>query len=276
MKLFFITNNPTLAEFVVLNGVDRIFVDLEIMGKVARQGHLSTVISKHSIGDVQRVRLAVPSAEMLVRVNPMHEKLSDEVNKVIEFGADIIMLPMFHSAQDVAQFVELVAGRAKVSLLVETVGAMNCLADIVKIKGVDEIHIGLNDLHLELKNSFMFQPLVDGLVDGMAEILRDARIPFGIGGIARVGEGALPAELLISEHVRLGSSAAILSRTFHRQAKSVEEIVEEMDFSGEILKIRNATKFARQMTAKELSINQQDVKERVAKLVAQIEAKAVV
>jgi len=268
MKLFFITNNPSLASFVVAQGVDRIFIDLEINGKVARQGHLSTVISRHSIVDIKRIRSEVPKIEILVRVNPMHAGLRCEVDDVIEAGANIVMLPMFHSPEDASAFIEMVAGRAKVSLLVETIAAMDTLAKTVQLKGLDEVHIGLNDLHIELKNTFMFEPLADGLVDTMARILQKANIPFGIGGLARVGEGLLPAELLISEHVRLGSSAAILSRTFHRQISTVDGISTEMDLGDEIAKIRLAVCRAQEMTEACLAENQQDVQRRVASLVA--------
>lgn len=39
-------------------------------------------------------------------------------------------------------------------------------------------------------------------------------IPFGFGGIARIGEGDLPSDYILGEHVRLGSTSVILSRTF--------------------------------------------------------------
>jgi 2-keto-3-deoxy-L-rhamnonate aldolase RhmA len=268
MKLFFITNNPGLASFVVANGVDRIFVDLEINGKVERQGHLSTVISRHAITDIHRVRSAVPEAEILVRVNPVHDGLKEEIDQVVAAGADIIMLPMFRSPNEVRAFIGMVSGRARVSLLVETVGAMETLSETASLSGVDEVHIGLNDLHLELKNNFMFEPLANGLVDEMAAVLQKANIPFGVGGIARVGEGILPAELLISEHVRLGSSAAILSRTFHRQIASAEEIAAKMNFADEVSKIRTAVRRAREMTAALLHENRCEVQRRVADVVS--------
>jgi hypothetical protein len=275
MKLFFITNNPSLASYVVANGVDRIFVDLEINGKVERQGHLSTVISRHDIADIRRIRSAVPGAEILVRVNPVHDRLQEEVDQVIAAGADIIMLPMFRSPNEVKTFIGMVAGRVRVSLLVETVGAMKTLAETASLSGVDEVHIGLNDLHLELKNNFMFEPLANGLVDEMAVILQKANIPFGIGGIARVGEGILPAELLISEHVRLGSNAAILSRTFHRQIASVDEIAAQMSFADEVFKIRTEVSRAREMAAALLHENQREVQRRVAEVVSNKAASAV-
>ena len=55
-KLLMITNDPLKAKILSDNGVDRIFVDLEILGKQKRQGHLDTVISKHKISDVAKIK----------------------------------------------------------------------------------------------------------------------------------------------------------------------------------------------------------------------------
>jgi hypothetical protein len=260
LRLLFITNDADMAIFACANAVDRIFVDLEIIGKQERQGHLNTVISRHSVSDVARLRPVVPRGSLLVRLNPLHTQTDEEVEKVIEMGADILMLPMFKTPDDVYKFCNIVAGRAKVCLLVETIGAMLSLSESVRIRGVDEVHIGLNDLHLEMGCRFMFQPLADGYVDRMAQSIRDANLPFGIGGVARVGEGLLPAELLLSEHARLGSTGAILSRTFHRQARSVHEIEAQMDFAGEIHKLRLAYQRHCVATSEDLDSSRKAVK----------------
>lgn len=240
MNLFFITNSVQLAQFAVEQGADRIFVDLEVLGKNERQGHLDTLISSHSVADVAAVRTVVPQGRLMVRINPINENTVDEVEAVIEAGADIIMLPMFRTPREVELFVSAVNGRARTMLLVETVGAMESLPECIAIGGVDEVHIGLNDLHLELRRRFMFELLADGTVDRMAQVLNDALVPFGIGGVARVGEGLLSAELILAEHARLGSTAAILSRTFHRRAETVEDIRAQMDFAAEVAKLRQA------------------------------------
>ena len=80
LRLFFITNSAEIAAFAFRHGVDRIFVDLEVDGKLARQGHLSTVISHHSLDDVGVVRRAVPDAELMVRVNPIGRNTVHEVD----------------------------------------------------------------------------------------------------------------------------------------------------------------------------------------------------
>lgn len=215
MKFLFITNCPKRARFAIKSGVDRIFLDLEISGKLERQGHLSTVISNHCIGDIEGLRDIVSPKELLVRVNPLSSDSKDEIDSVIEAGAGFVMLPMFEGADQVADFIRLVDGRAKTSLLMETKSAVLAHKEIFSIPGIDEVHIGLNDLHIQLGTSFMFESLVNGFLSPVFEELKKKSIAFGIGGVARIGQGKIPAELVLSEHVRLGSTAAILSRAFH-------------------------------------------------------------
>ncbi|CAN7187324.1 aldolase/citrate lyase family protein [Rhizobacter sp. LjRoot28] len=274
MKFLMITNDPAVAQFAVARGVDRIFVDLEFLGKETRQGHLDTVISRHAPEDIERVRPVVPVGRLLVRVNPMHDGSQAEIDDAISRGADIVMLPMFRAPAEVAAFVSAVGGRARTCLLIETISAVESAPQWSLLPGIDEVHVGLNDLHLELQQRFMFQPLADGAVDPLAVLLRDRGIPFGIGGVARVGEGLLPAELLLAEHVRLGSTGAILSRTFHRQARTVEEIVEQMDFEVEVRRLREAYVLHQGASPRQLATLHTEVQGRVATIVAAIEAKS--
>ena len=46
LKLMYITNQPKIAKIADENGVDRIFVDLEKIGKQERQGGMDTVQSQ--------------------------------------------------------------------------------------------------------------------------------------------------------------------------------------------------------------------------------------
>lgn len=270
MKFFMISNCPEVARFAIENGADRIFVDTEILGKDARQGHLNTVISRHTLDDVRRVREAVPLGRLLVRINPLHADSQHEIDQAVQAGADILMLPMSRTVAEVEDFIRFVNGRAVCNLLVETVGAADSLAACLDLGGIDEVHIGLNDLHLEMGLDFMFQLLADGLVDRLANVLRDRGVPFGVGGLARIGEGLLPAELLLAEHVRLGSTAAILSRAFCRQTTTVADIRVEMDFSAEVIALRQAYARYSESNVTVLDEVHQDVCRRVQKIVAAI------
>jgi 2-keto-3-deoxy-L-rhamnonate aldolase RhmA len=227
----FITNKPAVARYVEQSGVTRIFVDLEILGKEKRQGHLDTVISRHEMEDIGKIKAVLNKAELLVRLNPLHELSQYEIDKAIELGADILMQPMFHSADEVERFGQLINGRAKFIPLVETVKAAQHINEIEQLQCVDEIHIGLNDLHLELGLGFMFELISNGMVDRMVKSLIK---PFGIGGIARVGSGKVPGEMVMAEHVRLGSSGVILSRDFNSGSSTLEDLNYQLDFSNEL------------------------------------------
>ena len=74
LKLMYITNQPEIAQIAETAGVDRIFVDLEYIGKGQRQGGMDTVQSHHVLEDVKRISNALTTAELLVRVNPIHDK----------------------------------------------------------------------------------------------------------------------------------------------------------------------------------------------------------
>lgn len=220
LKLMYITNRPDVARIAERAGVDRIFVDMEYLGKELRQGGLDSVQNHHTVADVRAVREALATAQLLVRVNPIHDaapgcsSTEAEVDAVIEAGADVVMLPYFTSATEVRRFVAAVRGRATTTLLLETPEAAAKVDDIARIPGVDEIHIGINDLSLGLGRQFMFELLADGTVEELCLHLRRAGIPYGFGGIAAVGTGMLPAEAILREHYRLGSSMVILSRSF--------------------------------------------------------------
>ena len=225
LKLMYITNQPEIAQIAESAGVDRIFVDMEYIGKDERQKGLDTVKSHHTVQDVDRIKRSVVNAEVLVRVNPIHDALpdyfssEDEIDAVIKAGADIVMLPYFKTVEEVRTFVNLVDGRARTMLLLETPEAVELVDEILAVPGIDEIHIGLNDLSIGYGRRFMFELLADGTVEYLCFKLRKKGIPFGFGGIASIGKGLLPSEFIIREHYRLGSGCVILSRSFCDVAK---------------------------------------------------------
>jgi hypothetical protein len=244
----FITNKPDIAAFVESCGVSRIFIDLERIGKLERQGHLDTVISKHDVSDISKVKSVLTSAKLLVRLNPLNKDSKFEVDSAIAAGADIIMLPMFKTLEEVIEFGAYINKRAKFIPLIETVSASQLIDDIDQLECVDEIHIGLNDLHLELKHSFMFKLISNGYVDNMVKNLSK---PFGIGGIARVGEGIVAGDMVMEQHVRLNSSAVILSRAFHLRCQTLNELVEKIDLKSEICKLETVRKNCLELSANE-------------------------
>ena len=265
--LFYITNRPDVALIAEKYGVDRVWIDLETLGKEARQNNMNTVKSQHSVEDIIRIKPLLTKAELMVRINSWHEYSAEEIEKVIRAGADIIMLPYWKTAEEVKSFLSAVNGRCKTSLLLETKEAVECLDEALKNGGFDEIHIGLNDLHLSYKMTFMFELLADGTVERLCEKFRAAGVPYGFGGIAKLGAGMLPAERVIMEHYRLGSTRAILSRAFCDTSKitDIDEI--EATFERNMTEFRDYEITVRNMSAEALEQNKIEVQKAVEAIV---------
>ena len=276
LKLMYITNRPDVALIAEAAGVDRIFIDMEYIGKAARQGGMDSVQNHHTVEDVKNIRKVLTKADLLVRVNPIHEASTDycsseeEIEDVIAAGADIIMLPFFKTVEEVRTFVAIVAGRAKTLLLMETPEAAELVDEIIAVPGVDEIHLGINDMSLGYGKTFMFELLADGTVESLCLKFKRAGIPYGFGGVASIGTGKLPAEAILKEHYRLGSSMVILSRSFCNVNKDtdINYIREKFEIG-----VRSMRAFENEIAihSRYFEENEEAVAKSVAAIVEQIE-----
>ena len=274
LALMYITNDPTVAQIAEKNGVQRVWIDLETLGKEERQKNLNTVKSHHCIHDIEVISNVLTTSEVLVRVNPINPGSEEEINQVIAAGADMIMLPMWKTVEDVKQFLSFVNGRVKTTLLLETKEAVECLDQVLELGGFDEIHIGLNDLHLSYGLTFMFELLSNGTVESLCKKIAATGIPYGFGGIARIGEGTLPAEWIVKEHYRLGSTRAILSRSFcnAEEIKDLKKI--EVIFAENMARLRDCERDFTTTTEEDFEENRKAVKRCVADIVSRKKAQA--
>lgn len=237
LQLMILADDPQSAVAAQNAGIDRIFYDLEYIGKAARQAGRNAVLSHNDIDLIPELRKVITTSQLLVRTNPIHAYSKEEVGKAVGYGADILMLPMVMDQHDVEQYVNMVGGKAKVCIMIETAAAMARLDRILAVPGVDEIFVGLNDLHISMGLTFMFELLSGGLVEYIADKCNRVGVPFGFGGIARIGEGDLPSDYILGEHVRLGSTSVILSRTFKGIA-GVDANARPIDLKEEVEKVR--------------------------------------
>jgi hypothetical protein len=211
------TDDPELAGAADEAGIDRVGLDLERLGKYERQGALPHLrISDHRVEQLPRLRSRLKSAQTFVRVNPLNPGSADEIERALEAGAEVLMLPYFRTASEVESFVGLVQGRALVSLLLETGAAADDVAAIARVRGVGEIMVGLNDLSLDLGVSNQFALIVSPLLEGIARHVRGAGLPFGGGGLADPADDALPVppSLVCAQYPRLGATRAFVARRF--------------------------------------------------------------
>lgn len=281
LKLMYITNQPDVARIAESTGVEYIFVDMEYIGKKDRQGGMDTVQSYHTIEDICTIKNALTTAKVLVRVNPIHEATeeysdsSQEIDAAINAGADMLMLPYFKTIEEVRTFLTLVDGRAKTLLLFETPESVEVIDSILELPGIDEAFIGLNDLSLGYGKKFMYELLADGTVETLCLKFKQKNIPYGFGGIAALGNGLLPAEKIIKEHYRLGSTRVILSRTFCDTSKISDRDVISSLFSDGLAEIRRFEKECEEECEKDkakagtyFSDNMLEVKNIVSQIIA--------
>jgi hypothetical protein len=202
------------------------------MGKRERQRGLGTWITPHVLEDLDVIRPALRKAKLFVRVNPFHDGSAREMDEVLARGAQVVMLPMVTSAAEAVAVAGLIDGRATLVLLVEHVRALEHLDAMARIRGVDEVHIGLNDLAISLGLRNRWEALADGRIEEAGRTVRAAGLRFGLAGIGRPGDNSLPipADLVYAECARTGATASLISRSFFSEAVT--------DFAAEISRAR--------------------------------------
>ena len=270
LKLIYITNKPEVALIAEKNGVDSIMVDLETLGKEQRQRGMNTVKSHHSFDDIKNLSRTLTKSELLVRINPWNPNSEQEIEKVIACGADRIMLPMWKTAKEVDMFLKTVNNRCNTILLLETKEAVQCLDEVLENSLPEQIHIGLNDLHLSFGLTFMFELLTNGTVGNICMKCREKGISYGFGGIAKIGEGMLPAERIVMEHYRLRSSRTILSRSFCNAEQIGNIDIIEKTFCENMKKLRKYEESLKSKTQADYVENAKAVEKCVLDIVSKM------
>lgn len=220
------TNDPSLARTADAAGIERIGIDLETLGKNERQSATKHWITDHKIDDLPAVRKNLSRAGLFARSNPIHSDSKPEIEKLLQGGVKIIMLPYFKTPDEVRVFAEIVGDAAKKVILVETPEALDRIDEIVSVPTIDEVHFGLNDLHLALGLTNHFEVLSRSLLDDAIKLLRQIDRPFGIAGVGRVQQKSLPiaTELIYAQLVRLGATRALISRSFLQSTKHMVDL----------------------------------------------------
>tara|TARA_B100000212_G_C27380539_1_gene536848 strand:- start:2509 stop:3324 length:816 start_codon:yes stop_codon:yes gene_type:complete len=216
LKFISFTNNKTYARALDSNSyVDSIFLDLEILGKFKRQGHTDSLISKHTLEDISIIRKVIKKNKLGVRTNPLNNNSSQEINNALKRGADVLMLPMFHKVYEVERFLELVSNRCDVDLLFETTES---LLNIEKypLSKIRKVHIGINDLSLEMKLPHLFYCFFEEKLYNSISILNKYNIDFGIGGVGHINAEPIKPNLILNANNILKSKRLILSRNFYK------------------------------------------------------------
>ncbi len=210
------------AELPAQRRVTAVVVDWERSEKTQRQADaekiigITTQIAPDSPADLDRI-VEVSAMPVLCRIDAWQRCGREDLGRAIEGGAAEVILPMVHGPEEVAEALEMAAGRVGVGVMIETVDAVRAAEEIAALP-ISRAYVGLMDLAIERRTPDIFEPLYDGLLEAMSRTFQ--RVPFGFGGLTVPGRGdPVPTRLLAAEMVRLGCAFTFLRRSFIRDAK---------------------------------------------------------
>lgn len=271
--LMLITSKPDLALFAEESGVDRIFVDLEVLGKEERQKNLNLPMNKHTFADIRKVKNVLKKADVMARINPPNKQTPTEVSQCIDAGADCIMLPYFNRCEEVEAFLKAVNGQCKTNLLLETAAAVARAETILSLP-IDEVHFGLNDLKLTFNLDFLYEPVSGGLVDFLCAIAKKNNISYGFGGVGSINKKSdVAPTLILKEHARLKSERVILSRAFTGNNQDLNDIKKHLNLADEVSLIREHFQKALARPPEEVAADQKHFNTKVSEVARRIALK---
>lgn len=257
LELILFTNDIEFAKRAEDAGVGRILVDLEKRGKTERQHGYHLECNNHTIEDVYQLKKYI-SIPIIVRINPISNDTEFEIENAISAGANVLMLPMFRTLDELNIFLKITKRRAKTMALIETKESV-AIANKINDTDIDEIYIGLNDLALSYGKTFCFEFLSDGLLDSLRKIFYNK--PFGFGGIATLDNGyPLSTKYILCELARLDCNYVIVRRAFKHG-------IERKNIKQEVKNILNAYEKATKRFPKEIEKDRQIVKTEIEKII---------
>lgn len=250
--LLFSTDPGTVSRYTEA-GIEGFIVDWESKGKETRQAGADTEINEDTSEDLRRVRAAT-NARLLCRLNQPGPWTPEEIEEAVTDGADEILLPMVRSPREVLDVIRVAAGRCGVGILVETLDAVRHAAQLARLP-ISRAYVGLNDLSIDRGSRSIFEPLTDGLVDGIRPLFT---VPFGLAGLTLPECGwPIPCRLLIGEMTRLLCGFTFLRRSWRRDMAG-------RDPRAELPRIRAAIERAGRRTAEEIARDRAELVEAVA------------
>lgn len=206
-------------------GVDRIGPDLETLGKSDRQNNIGTRVSVHEQSIVSALNGKMGSSLIFCRIDPLNPASGDQIDELIGMGAQSLMLPYFHTVHEVEAFVRMVDGRANTTILCETAAAVFRMGEMVRVAGVDEIHIGLTDLMLSTKVGSRYELLLSDTLEAICAVVSDAGKPLHLAGVARVDDDTLSvsSDMTLARYAELGVRGSLITRAFSRKCPTAED-----------------------------------------------------
>lgn len=210
-----------------------VIIDWESGSKHERQDSSEKLIGistnlTHDGPDGVEVARQLGFERVICRINGMNPGTPDEVESVIDQGGTDVLLPMWNTIEQVRALEDIVRGRARIGLMIETSGALDAARQL-RVVAPSFAFIGLVDMAIDRGTSSIFTPIIDGTLEKVVADLGDT--PFGFGGLTLPNKGEpIPSRLFVGEMLRLGARFSVMRRSFFRDVpvpdsgSAIEEI----------------------------------------------------
>lgn len=266
IELLLFYNGQRSLDIAVAAGVDAVIVDCEEIGKRVRQHGYDTEINRWKPVDCEQVRRRASGLRVICRVDSFREVGSEAIQQVcaaVTAGAHEVILPMVDRLDEVYAVLDAVSGRAEVSVMIETEGAIAAAAELARLP-LRRAFLGLNDLMIERRSRHLFEHILDGTVERVRS--RIETLAFGFGGMT-LPEGGhpVPCRLMIAELARLRCDFTFLRRSFYRDLAATG-----LDPAEAATRMRSAWKAAADRPAEAVTADHAELCEIIARIVSGI------
>jgi hypothetical protein len=188
-------NNVTEALCAEHAGFSGVVVDWEIPDETGRQVNLEIHHSNLDLvlGEVS----AAINCPVMCRVNKYSDKTAAEVARALSQGANNILLPMVRKFEHGLDFKNIISGKAKWGLMIETPEALEIAQQLAELEP-DFVYVGLFDLMYTREREHLFEPLINGEVTALRRQFH--HVQFGVAGLTVIDRGEpIPSLELLKE-----------------------------------------------------------------------------
>lgn len=230
IELLLFSSDSNLVRVADQGGIDGFIIDLE---KRTTESRIKLAGNSDKIDRIEDIKTIskVTSKPVWCRINQYGAQTSQEIKVAIDYGADLILLPMVKTVREVEDFIALVKGQAKTGILIETTEACELADELAKLP-LEYIYVGLLDLSISRQTNDIFAPLTDGTVEHLRKTFSNHC--FGVGGLTTIDAGSpVPCLQLMTHLIRLHCDFTFLRNSFKK------DIINK-NMATEILAIRQA------------------------------------
>jgi len=248
LELILFETDPVRAIAARTQGVSSFIFDVESRGKGDRQRNFDTDITASSLDELSTF-VATVGIQPICRLDSLHNRTIDDVERAIAGGACELIFPMVRTVAEVEHLLSVVGTRVPIGIMIETKEILDCLPEISRMP-LSRVYVGLNDLMISSGGSNLFEPMINGTVDSIRDQVGSLR--FGIAGATRVDCGhPVPCRLLLADLARLGADFTMLRRSFRRDVKSDEigPVIQSISIHWQDLHARTPSEISRDRAA---------------------------